>query len=66
MCTLKNVVVNEQVVAQEGELVLHVGEQATDQGSKVDHVCRLVFVKDGLGLFERSAEQGASVILMSS
>lgn len=54
MSTLENIVVNEEVVAKEGEFVLHVGKEPADQSGEMDHVRRLVFVEDGLSLLKRS------------
>lgn len=52
-----DVVVDEAVVAQKGEFVLHVFEEASDEGGEVDDVRRLVLVKDGHRLLEVSARR---------
>lgn len=51
----ENVVVNETVVPEESELVLHIFEQSSYERGEVDHVRRLVLVKDGHGCLEVSA-----------
>ena len=43
----EDVVVDETVVAEEGELVLHILEQTADEGGEVDDVRRLVLLEDG-------------------
>ena len=48
----EDVVVDETVVAEEGELVLHILEQPADEGGEVDHVRRLVLGEDGHRLRE--------------
>lgn len=57
MRALQHVFVDEKVVAEESELVGHVGKEAADQGSQVDHVRRLVFVKHCLGLLKGSVKK---------
>lgn len=49
---MQDVVVDQEVIAEEGELVLHIAEEATDEGGEVDDVRRLVLVEDGLGRVE--------------
>lgn len=50
MRAMQDVVVDEQIVAKESELVLHVGEQSTDKSCEVDHMSWLVLVENGLCL----------------
>lgn len=47
MRALQDVIVDEQVVAEESELVLHVGEQTAYERCEVNNVCWLVFVENG-------------------
>lgn len=48
----EDVVVDETVVAEEGELVLHILEQTADEGGEMDDVRRLMLVEDGHRLLE--------------
>lgn len=45
-----DVVIDQTVVPQECQLVLHVLEQSTDESCQVDDMSRLVLLKDGEGL----------------
>ena len=48
---LQDVVVHLHVLPEEVTVGAHVGKEATDEGSQVDHVGWLVLLKDGLCLF---------------
>ena len=48
---LQDVVVHLHVLPEEVTVGAHVGKEATNEGSEVDHVARLVLLKEGLGLF---------------
>ena len=48
---LQNVVVHLHVLPEEVAVGAHVGKEAANKGSKVDHVGRLVLLKDGFSLF---------------
>ena len=47
---LQDVVVHLHVLPEEVTVGAHVGKEATNEGSEVDHVARLVLLKEGLGL----------------
>lgn len=51
---LENIVVDKHVFTQKVELVLHVLEETTNHGSKMDNVSRLVLFKDSFGIFSLS------------
>ena len=48
---LQDVVVHLHVLPEEVAVGAHVGKEAANEGSKVDHVGRLVLLKEGFGLF---------------
>lgn len=57
---MEDVVVDEQVVPQIGELVLHVTEQPPNVGCEVYHMRRPVLVKDRFGLLH--VPEGGDVV----
>ena len=50
VCAVQDIIVYEEVVAEVGELVLHVPVETSDVGSKMNDMRRLVLVKDSLRL----------------
>lgn len=53
---MQDIVVDEDVFAEVGELVLHIPKEASDISSKMDDMCRLVLLKDSLRLRHVPAE----------
>jgi len=49
--SLKDVVINKQIITKEIELVFHVLEKTTDKGSQMNDMGGLVLFKDSLGIF---------------
>lgn len=47
---MKDIIIDQEIVSQVGELVLHVAEQATNVGGQMDDMGRLILFKDSFGL----------------
>lgn len=57
LCGPQDVVIDEAIVAQKGELVLHVFEETPDQSGEMYNLSGLILFKDSQGLFEISARK---------
>ena len=50
LTALQDIVVDQEIVTQKGELVLHIGKETSNECSEMNDMGRLVFLKDGFGL----------------